>query len=177
VDGYDVLRAAVRWIHVAATVVWLGGSIFYLLVLGPALPRTGANDSTRSLEMAINRGFRDLVDLSIIALIVTGVLITLDRLDHSSLGTAYFVVLALKIVAALSMFVLARDLGTRLGRRLRPRPPGPLAEPSLAQGAPGRHGWRSYLSPARLIVILGLIALFLSALLVYVFESEVGGIS
>lgn len=173
-DGLDVLRAVVRWIHVVAAVVWVGGSIFYLIVLRPALANPGAAESRRALEMAINRAFRDLVDISIIALIVTGVIITLDRLDATSVGAPYFVLLALKIVAAVAMFFLARDLGARLGRRLRRR--GPPMEPSLSPGSGPHRGWRAVLAPSHLILILGLIAFFLSMLLVYVFEDEVSNI-
>ena len=35
--GGDLFLVVVRWIHVVAAAAWVGGSIFYLFVLRPAL--------------------------------------------------------------------------------------------------------------------------------------------
>ena len=87
-------------------------------------------------------------------------------------------VLALKIVAAVGMVFLARDLGTRMGRRVRAiAPAGGAREPSLSEVRYSQSGWRRLLSPSRLILVIGLVAFFLSALLVHVYESDVAGIA
>ncbi len=139
----------------------------------PALAEVPA--SRRLLELAINRGFRDVVDISIIALIVTGVIITFDRLSSAQITTAYFVVLGLKIATAIAMFVLARDLGTRLGRLWRRRPEaGEVEEPSLMEPSGRSRFFREWLSPSRLLLMLGLIAFFLSMMLVHIFERDIG---
>ena len=172
-DGLDVLRATVRWIHAIAAVAWVGGSIFYLTVLRPAL--SDGSPPGKSLETAINKGFRDVVDISIIALIVTGVIITFDRLSSAPITTAYYIVLGLKVATALGMFFMARDLGTRLGRLLGPRRPGVReeSEPSLRDPSPQSVGIRRWLSPSRMVLLLGLVAFFLSMLLALVFENDV----
>ena len=161
-DGIDLLRAVVRWVHVVAAVVWVGGSLFYLLVLRPAMSGSNGGDTRERFEMTINRGFRDVVDVAIIALIVTGVVITFDRLSSAPITSAYYAVLGLKIAAAVSMFLLARNLGTRLGRWVRPRR--------------RRSRWGMLFSPSRLIVALGLVAFFLSALMVHIYESDIADI-
>ena len=178
-DGIDLLRAVVRWVHVVAAVVWVGGSLFYLLVLRPAMSGSNGGDTRERFEMTINRGFRDVVDVAIIALIVTGVVITFDRLSSAPITSAYYAVLGLKIAAAVSMFLLARDLGTRLGRWGRPRrraAAGAVAEPSLADDPKRRSRWGMLFSPSRLIVALGLVAFFLSALMVHIYESGIADI-
>ena len=169
----DIVHAVVRWVHAVAAVAWVGGSIFYLAVLRPALP--DGSPSSKALETAINKGFRDVVDLSIIALIVTGVVITFDRLSSAPITTTYYVVLGLKIAAALGMFLLARDLGTRLGRLLRPSraPAVSLSEPSLREPPAQSSFLRQWLSPSRMVLLLGLIAFFLSMLLITIFENDV----
>lgn len=165
-DGFDLLRAIVRWIHAVAAVVWVGGSIFYLFVLRPALTESQVNPGL--IEPPVNRRFRDLVDLSIIALIVTGVIITFDRLSSAPITRVYFTVLALKIVTALAMLFFAHELGTRF----RPWRSSAASthEPSLSAGANARRGVAKWLSPSRLVLLLGLLAFLLSMLLVHVFE-------
>ena len=164
--------------HVIAAVIWVGGGIFYLFALRPALAIPAAAGSRAMVETSINRAFRELVDISIIALIVTGVVITFDRLSSLPITTTYYVVLGLKLLAVVGMLFLARDLGTRLGHRLRPvLAPGQRPEPSLSEARYSQRGWRRLLSPSRLILILGIVAFFLSALLVHVYEGDVAGIA
>ena len=170
-DGYDVLRAVVRWIHVVASVTWIGGSIFYLSALRPALGKASP-ESRRAVETAVNQHFRDAVDLSIIALIVTGVIITFDRVSQANLTALYFIVLGLKLTAFVSMLYLARQLGTRMGRLSRKaRTQPPLSEPTISEATTPRAGWKALLSPSRLILVLGLVAFFLSMLLVHIYEN------
>lgn len=168
-DGVDILLAVVRWIHAIAAVVWVGGSIFYLLVLRPSLSIPGAADSRSTLEPAVNRRFRDVVDVSILALIVTGVVITFDRLSSLPASTTYYVVLGLKLFAFLVMLLMARDLGTRGGRPWR-RPKTAPAEPSITDTTRTGGTLRAWLSPSRVILMLGLAAFLLSMLLVHVYE-------
>ena len=176
-DGIDVLRAALRWVHVIAAVAWVGGSIFYLTVLRPALAASEQGDKRKLVELAINRGFRDAVDLSIIALIVTGVVITFDRVSSAPVTAPYFTILGLKIAAVVGMVFLARDLGTRLGRfGGHGRTPRELVEPSIAEPSVSRKGWHRILSPSRIILLLGLVAFFLSMLLVHVYENDIWGL-
>ena len=66
----DYLMLAIRWLHTMSAVAWVGGGMFYLLVLRPAIRRSGPMD--RSLAAAIGPEFRGLVDVSIAVLIITG---------------------------------------------------------------------------------------------------------
>ncbi len=174
-EAIDYFRAIVRWIHAVAAVVWVGGSIFYLFVLRPSFAEAQLGPARGPFEGVLNRRFRDLVDITIITLILSGVIMTFDRLQSAPITAMYYTVLALKLLAALSMFLLARDLGTRLGRMGR-RSAAPKSEPTLAEPSPTKQGWRRMLSPSRMILVLGLIAFFLSTLLIHIYESDVSGL-
>ena len=76
----------VRWLHVVSAVAWVGGSLFYLLVLRPASRRAPAAANLLGEAAAIE--FRALVDTCIIVLIVTGGVLTFHRLESASAGVA-----------------------------------------------------------------------------------------
>ncbi len=173
-DWIDFLRAIVRWIHAIAAVVWVGGSIFYLFVLRPAIV-DGQVDLAR-IEPPVNRRFRDLVDLAIISLIVTGVVITFDRLSSAPITRTYYIILGLKLLTAVSMLFLARELGATFRPKRRATPAAPQ-EPSLADRQPRRTWLRWFQSPSRLILLLGLLAFFLSFLLAHVYERGIANLS
>ena len=165
-DGYDIVRSVIYWIHAVAAVAWVGGSIFYLVVLRPAL--IDAAVANRVLDLAINKGFRDIVDVSMISLVATGAFITFDRISSVSVSNAYFVTLGLKLTAVVCMFLMARTLGTRTGRALRnsrrpesAQPPPALPNLSTQAGARKSSQLRAWAAPPRMILLLGLTALFL----------------
>ena len=104
----DYLMLAIRWLHTMSAVAWVGGGMFYLLVLRPAIRHSGPMD--RSLAAAIGHEFRGLVDVSIAVLIITGAILTFDRLTSTFVGAAYAVVLASKVALAFYAFYLVRFL-------------------------------------------------------------------
>jgi len=93
-----------------AAVAWIGGSLFYLTALVPA-----AAEITAPVRAAIDRRFRDVVQLAILSLLVTGAVLTFDRLQLQP-GAGYAIVLGVKVALAIWMFILAQDLASR-GRR------------------------------------------------------------
>jgi uncharacterized membrane protein len=107
----DVLILVIRWIHAIAAVAWVGGGIFYLVVLRPAL--RASNDDGESALRRLGEQFRHLVNTAIAVLLVTGAVMTLSRLTSGYVGLPYIVVLVIKIVMALYMFYLVRFLRSR----------------------------------------------------------------
>ena len=108
----DVLLLAIRWIHVVSAVAWVGGGIFYVLVLRPNL-----KSSPEGSDLALRRigeQFRHLVNTAIAVLLVTGIILTLSRLTSDHGGMPYVVVLVIKIGLALYMFYLVRFLRLRI---------------------------------------------------------------
>jgi putative copper export protein len=98
------LTDLMRTIHVLAGGAWVGGSLMYLLVIGPAFRLT---KPAPEVSAQVARLFRQLVNICIGALLLTGVYLIFDRLSLVTIGAAYLVVLVVKVVAALAMFVLA----------------------------------------------------------------------
>jgi uncharacterized membrane protein len=145
----DFFRVAIRWLHLVAAVAWVGGSLFYLLVLAPAARET---EALRAGLSGVDRRFRELVQLSVVVLLVTGAAITFDRLQLQP-GPPYAITLGIKVALAIWMFVLAQDLANRGRRRLIERRLGANAPPA------GRG------SPTWLILAIGLVILLLSDVL------------
>lgn len=126
----DLFRVAVRFLHLAGAVVWIGGSVFYLAAIGPA-----AKSLSEDVRRTIERRFRDLVQLSIVTLLLTGALMTFDRLQLQP-GSGYVITLGIKVVLAVWMFVLAQDLARRGRRRLIERRLDPADRSSGGRRAP-----------------------------------------
>jgi uncharacterized membrane protein len=108
----ELLLVAVRWAHAMASVAWVGGNVFLLWALEPALQES---DRANGLRQAVYRGFRELADASIVVFVVTGAILTFDRLSNSAATVTYLATLAAKVVLAVIMFALA----TRM-RRVSP---------------------------------------------------------
>jgi uncharacterized membrane protein len=115
-----VLRDVMRTAHVLAGGVWVGGSVVYLCVILPALRVGGAAPAVGAQIATL---FRQLVNACMGVLLISGVYLTFDRLSAATVGTAYVIVLVVKIVAALAMMALAllqaqeaRRLARRRGR-------------------------------------------------------------
>ena len=104
-----MLLLLIRWLHALAAVAWVGGGIFYLLVLRPSL----TNDDSEGTVRRLGEQFRHLVNTAIAVLLVTGVILTLSRLTSNYVGLPYVVVLTIKVVLALYMFYLVRFLRPR----------------------------------------------------------------
>jgi uncharacterized membrane protein len=121
------ILVAIRWAHALAAVAWVGGSIFFLLVLRPSLKRANGGGPVGRLAGA---EFRSLVNTAIAVLVLTGVVLSLSRLTSTAVSVPYVVVLVGKIIVALYMFSVAwllrrRDTteapGTRTGPLTRIR--------------------------------------------------------
>ena len=141
----ELLLVAVRWAHGMAAVAWVGGSLFLLWVLEPALRAADEADRLDGVRRAAYRGFRELADAAIVIFVVSGAVLTFDRLSSAAATPAYVAVLAAKIALALAMFYLS----TR-----------------LRQATPARR-----LTLARWQVGLGALVILLAAILKTLYES------
>ncbi len=160
----EVFLLLVLWLHMLSATAWVGGSIFYLLVLRPTVRRVEPS-SLFTAETA--REFKSLVGLCIVFLIITGVILTFDRLTSPYTDGTYVSVLAMKITLALIMFALARS------RRRRNRQIELRAED---RGTPVALFRRSYqaISTGSVILIIGGIVLLLADVLRMVYEMNLG---
>ena len=108
----EVILLIIRWAHALAAVTWIGGSLFMLLAARPALR---AADSDGLVGRVLAAEFRPIVVTAIAVLIVTGVILTVDRLTSDAAGIAYTGVLVAKIALAVYAFAVAWMLPRRRG--------------------------------------------------------------
>lgn len=104
-DPLDWILLVIRWAHALGAVAWVGGGIFYLMVLRPALRRAGP---APEVNRAIEQEFRGLVNTAIVVLVVTGAILTASRLTLDTVTMPYVAVLVLKVVLALYMMAVVR---------------------------------------------------------------------
>ena len=152
VDVLGIILLIIRWAHALAAVVWIGGSLFMLLAGRPALRTT---DSGGLVGRALAAEFRPMVLTAIAVLIVSGVILTVDRLTSDAAGMAYTVALVAKILLAVYAFVVAWLLP-----RHRDRPAG---------GIPG-----AMTGPVAL-TIAGVLVIGLADVLTWLFEKGLAG--
>ncbi len=158
IEGIDIFRIGLRWLHALAGVAWVGGSIFYLLVLNPAMVKVTSSGIPPGLMPAIGAEFGGVIKAAIPVFIFSGVLLTFDRFSQGAITTQYVIVLALKIVLALWMFWLAVRLGER-----RTMPAG------MAAVRKRRFGMT--VSYPILILVLGLAVYLLAIVLKVMYET------
>lgn len=143
------VRTLVRAVHILAGTAWVGGSLFYLVVVQPALRSFGP---APVLAANIAELFKRMVNICVGVLLLTGGYLVFDRLTQTTLGLPYLIVLGIKIVAALGMFVLAMYMAQGNIRRLAKR------STRFSRVAP------------RLMLALGIVIFILGALLNSLFE-------
>ncbi len=146
------IRLIVRVAHILAAATWVGGNIFYLIIVLPALRSSGPAAVVAAQIAAL---FRRLVNICIGVLLLSGAFMTFDRLTQTTLGLPYLVVLGLKIVSALAMFILAIYLSQSNIRRLAKR------STRLSKAAP------------QLLLALGIWVFLLGALLNGLYEATI----
>ena len=105
-DALDWILFGIRWGHAVSAVAWVGGGIFYLMVLRPAIRQS--QGLPKDTGRAIGVEFRGLVSTAIAVLLITGVILSASRLTEDVITSPYVVVLVVKIVLALYMFYVVR---------------------------------------------------------------------
>ena len=101
----DWILLLIRWAHALGAVAWVGGGIFYLMVLRPAFRRTNPD---AEVSRSVGQEFRGLVNTAIVVLVVTGAILTASRLTLDTVTPPYVAVLVLKITLALYMMAVMR---------------------------------------------------------------------
>ena len=105
-DALGWILVAIRWGHAVSAVAWVGGGIFYLMVLRPAIRQS--QGLPKDTGRAIGVEFRGLVSTAIAVLLITGVILSASRLTEDVITSPYVVVLVVKIALALYMFYVVR---------------------------------------------------------------------
>ena len=163
-EGFLLL---IRWFHNLAAVTWVGGSLFYVLVLRPQQRKAEA-DGTMLVPEALNQ-FRGLVDTCIAVLLVTGTILLFDRISSPTTPTAYIITVSIKIVLSLCMFSIARRRWQQRRSAQIESTSSPLAQRGFLTRVMG------LMSGVNQIVILGIAVFFLSDLLAFIYQEGLTG--
>ena len=107
-DLGDGLLVLVQWLHALGAVAWIGGSAFFALIVRPV--QRVDPDGIGQFVGRITGPYRELVDASIVTLVVSGLVLMFERLTGDAATVAYFVVLSVKLVLAGWMFYLVWSL-------------------------------------------------------------------
>ncbi len=149
----------VRWIHATGAVAWIGGSAFFAFVLRPV--ELANPDLVRPVLRSIGQVYREMVDISVIAIIVSGLVLMFDRLTGNDASPAWFIVLGVKLTLALWMFYLVWHF-----RQSDFRP---------AERPTGISARLSWLVGYNAMVFLGMIIFLLASLMQVLFETTISG--
>ena len=153
-DVSAVALVIAQWVHTLAAAFWVGGGLVYVLVIRPLTRQAGSGGQTLADE------FRGLVDIAVIAMVITGVVLAFERLTSQHTGVDYAAVLGAKLALTLWMFWLAGVI-----RRRRPLPAS-----TRATSAAPRSGWRRTMDSANQVVIIGVVVFLLSTVMQALFE-------
>ena len=152
----DAFLLIVRWLHVIAAVAWVGGGVFYWLVLRPAI-RAGAVPAQVSKFASME--FGQIVLMATWTLVLTGAILLFTRLSEPTATLPYGVVLGVKIALSAWMFFLTLN---RAGRAPEVSGQGRIRSAVNALG----H--------VNMTVVLGIIVFLLSDILRLLVEHELG---
>ena len=115
-DATDLLLVVMRWMHAMAAMIWIGAIWFELFV---ALPAADAGHES-ALLASFDAASREIVQTALIVFLVSGALLTFERLSRGAAGTTYVEILLLKVVLSVVMFQVGfRFRGARGARRVR----------------------------------------------------------
>ena len=161
-DLISWFHIAVRWAHFISASAWIGGGIFWLVVLRPAVKNDKSDDSR--INKNVSSEFRSLVDTCLFVLLATGAVMTFDRLTPGTLGVSYLIVLGVKLSMVAVMFYMVRAKRQTAWdykslRNIRKNPKGSIFR---------------VIAGYNLIIVLGLSFYLLSSLLRSMYEITVG---
>lgn len=152
----NIYYALLDWVHLLANVTWIGGIIFYIVVLMPSFsvldpPHMG------KLMGAIVKRYAPLTWGAILLLIVTGILMNIERGGAIiSLGTTYGILFFIKHIFVLIMVINGILISFVLGPKLQPKAP----DAGNIAAAPAGPPSESVIKTQRIMGLLGMINLY-----------------
>ncbi len=159
-DLIEIFLLVTRWVHAIAAVAWIGGSVLFAFVLRPVGKLEP--EAMGRIMPHVGRYYREMVDISVVAIIFSGLLLTLDRLADEAATATYGAVLGAKIGVALLMFIQMWNLRQSGG--------GAITGPRWMQKFSWLLGYNA-------LIFMGVIVYFLANLLGVLFDDALRAVS
>jgi len=105
----DKLILINHWLHLSAAALLVGGMIFLVVILRPVLGRSSSVSGMGIFANNVHERFRIYVGILIGALIITGILNSVDSIMSAAvtdLSTAYKTVIRIKVILAVCLFII-----------------------------------------------------------------------
>ena len=99
----EYVMVIARWGHILGASTWLGISLTYAVVIAPLRLSLQSHEE---LFKTINIRYKEIVDLSVIVIIISGLIMTFDRLTGLPPPTTWTIILGLKVILAILMVYL-----------------------------------------------------------------------
>jgi uncharacterized membrane protein len=107
---FPIFLSVVNWIHLFATVVWIGGMTTNLFVVLPSIRETLEPGVMGKLMGAVMKRFRVWIYISIVLLVLTGfgmMRFNMNYLGFAQFGNVWSVVSLIKHVVILVMIIMS----------------------------------------------------------------------
>jgi len=154
-------QTVIIWIHLVASIAWIGGLLFHRMVLRPAIGRVSLTGKGQEILTGIfsriEARFKTLRWLSLATLLVTGIVNLLNEGGSARMESAWGAWLMLKLLFVLIVIGLTaiHDVG------MAPAPAGQAAPATASEPSSRAAGMIS-----DTILALGLVIVFIAAYLV-----------
>jgi uncharacterized membrane protein len=154
-------QTVIIWIHLVASITWIGGLLFHRMVLRPAIGRVTlpgkGQEIFSGILTRIESRFKTLRWLSLATLMVTGIVNLLNEGGSARMESAWGAWLMLKLLFVLIVIGLTaiHDIG------MAPAPAGQAAPATASEPSSRAAGMIS-----DTILALGLVIVFIAAYLV-----------
>jgi uncharacterized membrane protein len=116
----EVILAASYWVHLVATVIWIGGITFILFIAIPSAKHVLGGEAGK-LMGEISKRFTPVANYSILFLIITGIALTGLNKQFSGIGVfdnKWTLILAIKHIIVLDMVVIHFYRGLALNPKI-----------------------------------------------------------
>ena len=130
----DIYNSILDWVHLLGTVTWIGGTIFYVMILTPSLKVLEPPHAGKLMGALVKR-YAGFAWGAIILLIVTGILITAGRNITLFSGTSGML-LGIKHIFVACMVVIGAIVGFVIGPKLASMSKPPAEAPEAPTGPP-----------------------------------------
>jgi uncharacterized membrane protein len=110
VDVILLVLSIVNWLHLMATVTWIGGIATNILVILPSTREVLEQPLAGKLMGSVMKRFRIIVYISIVVLVISGILMNLfnkSYLGVTQLGNLWTQVILVKHIFVVALIVLA----------------------------------------------------------------------